>query len=176
MNDPTTLPRDGAGAAADPDAIVRMYERGRLSRRQLVAQLMAIGAASAGLSTFARAAAAASTPATDKAPTFAAGSIDHLALSVTDVKRAAAFYQQHLGLKLTRDGGDSSAFLNCGERDFLALFRGDKPGLHHFSFSVPNYSADDAVKRLEAAGLEPSRQGNRVYFPDPDGLTVQVHT
>jgi len=153
------------------EQIVSAFEHGQLSRRQLVAQLLAIGAASAGFATFASAAEPATKPAT-----FSATSIDHLALSVTNVKRSVAFYQQHLGLKLTRDGGEGSAFLNCGERDFLALFRGDKPGLHHFSFSIPNYNADDAAKRVAAAGLKLDRQGNRVYFPDPDGLIVQVHT
>jgi catechol 2,3-dioxygenase-like lactoylglutathione lyase family enzyme len=163
---------DNDNDAAASEQIVDAYERGQLSRRQLVVQLMAIGAATAGFAPLARAAA----EATTKPATFAATSIDHLALSVTDVKRSVAFYQKHLGLKLTRDGGEGSAFLNCAERDFLALFRGDKPGLHHFSFSIPKYDADDAAKRIEAAGLKLERHGNRVYFPDPDGLTVQVHT
>ena len=156
---------------ATADCIVDCFERGQLSRRQLVTQLMALGAAAAGLPSLALAADEAA-----KEPTFAATTIDHVALSVTDVKRSVAFYQKHLGLKLTRDGGEGSAFVSCGERDFLALFRGDKPGLHHFSFSIPNYNADDAAKRIEAAGLKLRREGNRVYFPDPDGLTVQVHT
>ncbi len=156
------------------EQIVESFERGRLSRRELVARLMAIGAASAGFSTIARAAAE---PATQPS-TFTASTIDHLALSVTDITRSVAFYQKHLGLKLTRGGGDAdaSAFLNCGERDFLALFRGDKPGLHHFSFSIPNYNADAAARRIEAAGLTLRRDGNRVYFRDPDDLEVQVHT
>ena len=159
--------------AATAEQLVNAFERGQLSRRQLIVQLMAIGAASAGFGSLAAAAEPATQPST-----FTATTIDHLALSVTDVRRSVAFYQKHLGLRLTRGGGenDGSAFLNCGERDFLALFRGDKPGLHHFSFAIPNYNADDAAKRIEAAGLKLERQGNRVYFPDPDGLTVQVHT
>ena len=167
--------------AAAAYEIVELFQRGHLSRRQLVAQLMAIGATAAGFATVAHGADAPAAPAAAdepaKEPTFAAGSIDHLALSVTDVKRSVAFYQKHLGLKLTRGGGEGegSAFLNCAERDFLALFRGDKPGLHHFSFSIPKYDADAAAKRIEAAGLKLERQGNRVYFPDPDGLKVQVH-
>jgi catechol 2,3-dioxygenase-like lactoylglutathione lyase family enzyme len=94
--------------------LVDAFEQGTLSRRQLVAQLMAIGAASAGFTTLAGAAEPATKPAT-----FSATSIDHLALAVTDVKRSVAFYEKHLGLKLTRGGGDAdgSAFLNCGERD-----------------------------------------------------------
>ena len=95
---------------------------------------------------------------------------------MTDVKRSAGFYEKHLGLRLVRDGGDGSAFLTTTGTDFLALFRGDTPGLHHFSFAVPKYDADTAARRIEAAGLKLTRSGNRVYFPDPDGLTVQVHS
>lgn len=162
------------------ESIIDRFERGTLSRRQLVAQLTALGAAAAGLPRLALgqpAAAAAATPpaASHPASTFSATGIDHLALSVTDVKRSTAFYQKHLGLRLARDGGAGSAFLSTGGRDFLALFRGEQPGLHHFSFSIPNYDVDDASKRIEAAGLKLRRSDNRVYFPDPDGLTVQVH-
>jgi catechol 2,3-dioxygenase-like lactoylglutathione lyase family enzyme len=134
----------------------------------MIAQLMALGAAAAG------APLAAMAQETQPASTFLATGIDHLALSVTDVKRSTAFYQKHLGLRLTRDGGEGSAFLNTSGGDFLALFRADKPGLHHFSFAIPRYDAADAVRRIEAAGLKPDRQQNRVYFPDPDGLIVQV--
>jgi catechol 2,3-dioxygenase-like lactoylglutathione lyase family enzyme len=47
-------------------------------------------------------------------------------------------------------------------------------GMDHYCYSVEDYAADDAVKRLEAAGLKPRRQDDRVYFDDPDGLEVQV--
>jgi len=158
--------------------IIDQFEHGRLTRRQLVAQLMALGAAAAGIPAMAHGqeqSAPSPAAATKPASTFAANSIDHLALSVTDVKRSVAFYQQHLGLRITRDGGEGSAFLSTSGSDFLALFRGDTPGLHHFSFGIPDYNADDASRRIEAAGLKLRRAGNRVYFPDPDGLTVQVH-
>lgn len=159
------------------EAIVQRFEHGQMSRRQLVSQLMAMGAAAAGFAGAGAGARFAHAAGEAAKPTFSATSIDHLALSVTDVKRSIAFYQKHLGLKLTRGGGgESSAFLNCGERDFLALFRANKPGLHHFSFAIPDYDADDAAKRIETAGLKLDRRGNRVYFPDPDGLTVQVHS
>jgi catechol-2,3-dioxygenase len=151
-----------------PDQLLIAYENGHLSRRQLIAQLLALGAATAASPLLARAAAA-----TQPSTTFSATAIDHVALSVTDVKRSSEFYQRHLGLKLTRDGGDDSAFLNCGS-DFVALFRGERAGLHHFSFSIPNYDPEAAVKQLEAASLKPRREANRVYFPDPDNLTVQI--
>jgi len=161
------------------DTIVERFERGDLSRRQLVAQLMVLGAAAAGASVLpsvARGQEAATGPASQPAAaTFSATGIDHVALSVTDAKRSAAFYERNLGLRLVRDGGEGSAFLTTSGSDFLALFRGETPGLHHVSFSIPRYDPDDAARRIEAAGLKLRRSGNRVYFPDPDGLVVQVH-
>ena len=149
------------------ERIVRAYERGQVSRREMVGQLLAMGAAIAGMTGVARG-------ADEKiASTFAASSIDHIALSVTDVKRSAAWYQKHLGLTAMRDGGEGSQFLGAG-KDFVALFKGDKPGLHHFSFAIPKYEPGEAVKALEAAGLTARREGGRVYFDDPDGIVVQV--
>ena len=153
------------------EELLRSFEQGRLSRRQLIAQLMALGAAGAGLGGTAPAAGRDGVE-----PTFTATSIDHLALHVADVKRSSEFYRKHLGLKVREERANGMTFLNCSQRDFLALFPADKAGMGHFSFSVPDYDAADAVRRLERAGLEPERHGNRVYFRDPDGLTVQVHT
>ena len=147
--------------------LVEDYDRGHLNRRQLVARLAAAATAMAGTSLLGDAAVG-----QQAGPTFQAKGIDHIALSVTDIARSRQFYEQHLGLQVTRCGA-SSCFLQCGE-DFLALFRGDNPGLHHYSFAIDDFSADDAVRRLEGAGLTPKRRQNRVYFDDPDGLEVQV--
>ncbi len=137
------------------------FERGRLTRRQLIAGLTGlVGAASA-----ARAAQSDST--------FTATEINHIALSVTDVTRSREFYQKHLGMTLRSDNSPHSVFLNCGP-DFLALFRADTPAMDHYCYTVKGYDATDAVTRLEAAGLKPRRRSNRVYFDDPDGLEVQV--
>jgi catechol 2,3-dioxygenase-like lactoylglutathione lyase family enzyme len=148
----------------DVEAALGDYERGRLSRRQFVARLSALMGAAAVSPGFGQ----------ERPPaTFVATDVNHLALRVKDVGRSAEFYQRHLGLTVT-SRSHSSCFLRCSDRDFLALFRGDAPAMDHFCFSVEDYSADEAVKRLEAAGLGPRRQEQRVYFDDPDGLEVQV--
>ena len=54
----------------------------------------------------------------------------------------------------------------------LALFKGEKPGLYHYCYSIADPA--DAVARLKAAGLAPKRRGDRVYFDDPDGIECQV--
>ena len=46
--------------------------------------------------------------------------------------------------------------------------------MDHYCYTVPDYEAGKVVDRLKAAGLDPERHSNRVYFEDPDGLTVQL--
>ena len=145
------------------ERMVEDFETGQLSRRQLVQNLAAAAAVLA----------AGSRPVAARSErTFRATGVDHVALTVTDVERSRRFYEQHLGLEVTSCSA-SRCFLDSG-RDFLALFRGARPGLHHFAFAIEDYRADDAVARLEAVGLAPRRRQNRVYFDDPDGLEVQV--
>ncbi len=146
--------------------LVDAFERGRLSRRELIVQLTGLFGVAA--------AAGAGQTRPDSGPTFKASEINHLALRVTDVTRSHEFYQRHLGLTLRSDDSPHSMFLNVGDRDFLALFRSDTPGMDHYCYTVEGYDAADAVRRLKETGLEPRRRSNRVYFDDPDGLEVQV--
>ena len=145
------------------ERMVEDFETGRLSRRQLVRHLTAAAAVLA---------AGVRPTGAQGERTFQATGVDHVALTVTDVDRSRRFYERHLGLEATSCSA-SQCFLDCG-RDFLALFRGTRPGLDHFAFAIEGYRPDNAVARLEATDLEPRRHGNRVYFDNPDGLEVQV--
>jgi catechol 2,3-dioxygenase-like lactoylglutathione lyase family enzyme len=99
--------------------------------------------------------------------------VDHVALSVTDVPRSLEWYVRHLGLGVT-SRGPTSAFLRCPGGDFLALFQGSRPGLHHYSFGVQGYDQQEAARRLREAGLAPKPRDGRIYFDDPHGIEVQV--
>jgi catechol 2,3-dioxygenase-like lactoylglutathione lyase family enzyme len=149
------------------ERLVDDFERGVLSRRQLVSRLMGLGATLAVMQDSASAQQA-------EGGTFQAHGLDHVALNVRNVPRSRDFYIKHLGLKVIRDGGEDNCFLGSGGDFFLTLFRGDQPGLNHYCYAIKGYSADEAEKRLKAAGLKPQREGNRVYFPDADGIKVQV--
>ncbi|MHC5023015.1 MAG: VOC family protein [Planctomycetota bacterium] len=150
--------------------IVDDYDRGRLSRRQLIARLSCLAGGMAGAFALSPRAAAPQEPIPS---TFRGTDLNHIALSVTDVDRSTEFYQRHLGLEVA-SRGDRSCFLRCREHNFVALFKGEKAGMDHYCFSVEEYSADSAVERLTALDLKPRRAGDRVYFDDPDGIEVQV--
>lgn len=145
------------------------YETGRLSRRDLVARLTGLAAAAVAWPNLH----ASSVPPVEPTHTYVGLDVNHLALRVTDIARSRDFYMKHLGLTVATQGR-TSCFLRCKDHNFVALFKGEKPGMDHFCFSVPEYNAADAVTRLKAAGLEPRRQADRVYFDDPDGIEVQV--
>lgn len=143
--------------------LLDQYEKGELSRRQLVGTLATI----AGWGAMAGAARPASSA------TFGATRLDHVALDVTDVARSRDFYVEHLGLSVASDNSPHSCFLDCGP-NFVALFRSSSPGLNHYCYAIPDFSTRSVADRLQSVGLEPEIQGRRVYFSDPDGITVQL--
>jgi catechol 2,3-dioxygenase-like lactoylglutathione lyase family enzyme len=149
------------------ETLVDDFEQGLLSRRQLVSRLMGLGAALAV------------TPGAGLArqgdgATFQATGLDHVALNVSSVPRSRDFYVKHLGLKVIRESGEDNCFLGGGDDFFLTLFRGERPGLNHYCYAIKGYDPARAEEKLKAAGLKPRREGNRVYFPDVDGIEVQV--
>ncbi|HXG34758.1 MAG TPA: VOC family protein [Bryobacteraceae bacterium] len=143
------------------EGMLDAYDRGAVSRRELVAGLAAlVGARQVA-------------PAAGS--TFRAAGWNHVALRVTDLARSRDFYQTHFGMPVLSQSG-SSCFLGVGREGFLALFRGDKAGLDHYCIAIENFRAEAVFEELQRQGLKPRRPAgtDRVYFPDPDGLVVQV--
>ncbi len=123
------------------ETLVEDFERGLLSRRQLASRLMGLGAA---LSVMPRVAEARQ----GESSTFQATGLDHVALNVSSVLRSRDFYIKHLGLKVIRDGGEDNCFLGSGHDFFLTLFKGERPGLNHYYYSIKGYDADRAEEKL----------------------------
>ena len=146
----------------DIEGIVEDYDRGRISRREMIAHLGA----------FAAAMAVGSQAVGAEPSTFRANGLNHIALNTPDIAVSRDFYVEHLGLKVVREGG-SSCFMTCDD-NFVALFRSSNSGLNHFCFSVDDYDVADAAEKLSAKGLKSRRAGNRIYFNDPHGIEVQL--
>jgi catechol 2,3-dioxygenase-like lactoylglutathione lyase family enzyme len=111
--------------------------------------------------------------------------LDHVALTVSDRERSAAFYAEHFGL--TQRVHDDEHLLILGDEhgSLLALSTGvpaaeGLPRTNHFGFRLP--TADDVVaarERFRAAGvieLEWQEYGPaRVQVADPDGYLVEFY-
>jgi catechol 2,3-dioxygenase-like lactoylglutathione lyase family enzyme len=111
--------------------------------------------------------------------------LDHVALTVADRERSAAFYGQHFGLTERVHEDEHLLILGDGEGSLLALSQGKPAAAHlprtnHFGFRLPH--PDDvhaARERFRAAGIEetefqPSGPA-RVQVTDPDGYRVEVY-
>src|SRR5947207_3196944 len=86
------------------------YERGKVSRRQLVQGLAALTAATGA--------------ARGTESTFKGTALNHIAIRVTNVQRSRDFYQKHFGLPVMHEEKDN-CFLGLG-KNFLTLFENQK--------------------------------------------------
>jgi catechol 2,3-dioxygenase-like lactoylglutathione lyase family enzyme len=114
----------------------------------------------------------------------AAVRLNHVALTVSDCERSAAFYAEHFGM--TERVHDEGHFLLLASEDgsLLALSAGDPPTplprMNHFGFQLADADAVRAAReRFRAAGApetEWQEDGNfvRVQVADPDGYRVDV--
>ena len=134
------------------ETLVAGYEAGSSTHEELVNQLVALTGGETGRS--------------DTGSTFTSVGINHVALAVSDVDAMAEFMGQHLGTEVIRSSA-TAGFLACGANNFVGLFKRAEPGHDHLCFTVEGYDPDDALARIEHAGLEAHRTENRVFFPRP---------
>ena len=78
----------------DIEGIVEDYDRGRISRREMIAHLGA----------FAAAMAVGSKAVGAEPSTFRANGLNHIALNTPDISVSRDFYVEHLGLRVVRVG------------------------------------------------------------------------
>jgi catechol 2,3-dioxygenase len=107
-------------------------------------------------------------------------------LTVTNLDRSVAFYQDALGLRLHRRE-DPVAAMGAGGEDLVVLVEeqaarraGRHAGLYHFALLVP--SRDElaralqrlAVTRTPIEGASDHGISEAIYLPDPDGNGIEI--
>lgn len=155
------------------EGLLTQYDRGGLSRRQLLQGLVALGMGGA----FAPPALGASQVGSRTAPAFKTRTINHVTLYSADVPRSKAFYQALTGLPVRDEGKDF--FELRLEGSFLGVYSADqglRSGIDHFCFGVEHYEPDAALAAIKSAvpDAQPTLEaGHQVYVRDPDGVRVQ---
>jgi catechol 2,3-dioxygenase-like lactoylglutathione lyase family enzyme len=128
---------------------------------------------------------------TESRPSSSARGLHHVALLCSDVDRTVRFYQEVLEFPLTeifenRDyAGSNHFFFDIGNGNLLAFF--DLPGLdlspyaevlgglHHLAISVEPDRWNRLKARLQEAGVAYQEEsGTSIYFPDPDGVRLEL--
>lgn len=110
--------------------------------------------------------------------------LNHLALTVADRERSAAFYGRHFGLVERVHEDDHLLILADGAGSLVALSEGEAPeGLprtNHFGFQVEEPGeVHELRERFRAAGLDEAEWQDdgdfvRVQVLDPDGYRVEA--
>jgi catechol 2,3-dioxygenase-like lactoylglutathione lyase family enzyme len=112
--------------------------------------------------------------------------LNHVALTVSDRERSAAFYGEHFGL--TERIHDDEHLLILGAEDGSELALSDAepvpptlPRTNHFGFRLADEAAVRAAReRFRAAGVAEAEWQDdgrfiRVQIIDPDGYRVEVY-
>ena len=146
------------------DTLVSAFERGTLSRRDLVRGLAAMVTASV-----------AAPAAAQSAPPIPALSLNHVSLAVADPEASKQFFQRTFGMPVASTQG-TGINLALGT-SFLGLYKMANPGrVDHVCLGVDNYEVNAVAAKLESQGIKASIRKDKpeVYFTDPDGIRFQL--
>ena len=144
-------------------SLLGRYENGTLTRRELIQGLAMLALSSESAS------------AADTG--FAAATINHVSIQVSDIKRSAEFYMRAFGLPKRKAGNPDAIRLGVGP-SHLTL-RQEKPSgnVDHFCLGIDKFNHDSVVRDLKARGVtpEPDEKGPQgFHVKDPDGFRVQL--
>lgn len=112
--------------------------------------------------------------------------LDHVALSVADLKRAAKWYVEVLGFTRMHEAvwGEVPTFVGIGGTG-VALFPGEKQGesddgIRHVAFRAAREEFLAAQRELKERGIafhfEDHKISHSIYFRDPDGNQLEITT
>jgi len=155
------------------ERLVGLYDRGGLSRRQLLQGLFALSVGPY----------VASPPASELgepgkvAPLLPTRTLNHVNLYASSVSRSKAFYQRVTGLPIQAEDKDFCEFrLEGGFLGIYAPDAGQQPGFNHFCFGIEAYNPQVTLTTLKTAMPEAKpvlENQDQVYLQDPDGVRVQ---
>ena len=143
--------------------LISGYEKGSLSRRDLVAGLALLAAGG-------RAAAA------QDEIEFNAANIDHVSIHVADLQRSIAFYQKMFGFSVISRADPEIVRLGNGKTVLVSLNHGGPAGsIDHFAIGIPRFNNESGARYVTQRGATPL-QGDYAGFhiKDPDGINVQI--
>jgi catechol 2,3-dioxygenase-like lactoylglutathione lyase family enzyme len=146
------------------DRLVRDFEQGKLSRRQLIQTLTVATAA------------AAPAAAADPAP-FKAITVNHISYQVADYAKTRDWYAGLLGMKVSHDDGHQ-CYLSFGDTFLLprnARQGRTAPTVDHIAYTIETWKKDAVEAELKKRGLpiRPDTE-NSFHTKDPDGFDVQI--
>jgi catechol 2,3-dioxygenase-like lactoylglutathione lyase family enzyme len=161
--------------------LVHDFERGGISRRQLIQSLALVATAASGKASPAAAAAGTGFKTVD---------VNHISLQVKDYRVSRDFYVDLMGMKVAIDNGRgrNESILTWGRgNDQYLITRNHpvipgqspdpnpKPVVDHVSFTIADWDKNAVEAELNRRGLNPRPDTDDSFIiKDPDGFTLQI--
>jgi catechol 2,3-dioxygenase-like lactoylglutathione lyase family enzyme len=147
------------------------FERGKMTRRQLIRALALSATASVA------AGAAAAVPAERKG--FRAVTVNHISYQVADYAKTRDFYAELLGMKVVRDTG-AQCYLVFGDGNSFLIPRNaptgvTPPRVDHVAYTIADWDKKAVETELKRRGLDPRPDtDNSFHVNDPNGFDLQI--
>ena len=145
--------------------LLNRFEKGALTRRELIQGLTMLTAAGA-------------TASVAQAQDFdiKVAKIDHVSIQVSDLPRSIAFYQKMFGLPIVSENRPEEIVRLGIGKTLVSLHHKNPTGLvDHFAIAIENFDEDSVTRELRARGANPERNIDAgLHITDPEGIRVQV--
>jgi catechol 2,3-dioxygenase-like lactoylglutathione lyase family enzyme len=146
-------------------SLVNRFERGALTRRELVQGLAVLAAANG-----------AANVAQSQDAGIKGAKIDHVSIQVSDLPRSIAFYQKMFGLTVVSEDKPNEIVRLGAGKVLVSLHHKSPTGLvDHFAIGVEKFNKESVTRELKARGANPEDNLDAgFHIKDPEGISVQI--
>jgi catechol 2,3-dioxygenase-like lactoylglutathione lyase family enzyme len=141
--------------------LLEEFERGKMSRRQLIQSLAMAAAASSAVA------------ATSKG--FKAVAVNHISYQVADYAKTRDFYADLFGMKVVHDTGQQ-CHLSFGDTFLIPRnVSSNTPRIDHIAYTIDEWDKNAVEGELKRRGLNPRPDTeNSFHVEDPNGFDLQI--
>jgi catechol 2,3-dioxygenase-like lactoylglutathione lyase family enzyme len=145
-------------------SLVTRFEKGTLTRRELIRGLAMLAAAGG------TAAAAAEEAG------FKGAKIDHVSIQVSNLQRSIDFYQKMFGFSVVSQDKPNEIVRLGITKTLVSLHHKNPTGIvDHFAIGVEQFNKESVTRDLKLRGATPEENLDAgFHIKDPEGLNVQI--
>jgi catechol 2,3-dioxygenase-like lactoylglutathione lyase family enzyme len=144
--------------------LVTRFEKGKLTRRELIQGLAMLTAASG------------TALAEPQEPGFKGARIDHVSIQVSNLQRSINFYQKLFGFTVVSEDKNNE-IVRLGVSKTLVSLHHKSPTavVDHFAIGVDHFDKESVTRELKLRGANPEENLDAgFHIKDPEGMNVQI--
>lgn len=144
--------------------LVIRFEKGKLTRRELIQGLAMLTAASG------------TAMAELQDPGFKGVKIDHVSIQVSNLQRSIDFYEKLFGFTVVSEDKKNEIVRLGVSKTLVSLHHKSPTALvDHFAIGVDHFDKESVTRELKQRGLSPEENGDAgFHVKDPEGMNVQI--